>query len=375
MYSYDVLGLMSGSSLDGLDMAFCRFEIHSLVGLEVESLRWELVKAETATFPELWRQRLACLPAGTALDLALAHAQFGRYLGELALGFLERHRLEPGLIASHGHTIFHYPEQGLSLQIGDGAALAAATGYPTIDNFRMQDVALGGQGAPLAPIADQLLFGEYGFLLNLGGIANLTCRHKGRVVAFDSTGLNQVLNALARQLGLAYDEDGRIASGGRLIPELLAQAEALEYYRRPYPKSLGNDWVQEVLLPIFIGFDAPLPDKMFTACIHAGRQIARDIGIVLQREGLPPGPYRMLATGGGAHNGFLVGCIRRECEKICSLALEIPGPETIDFKEAVLMALLGALRAANIPNILPSVTGATRAAIGGALHQGWKRKL
>lgn len=374
MYDYHALGLMSGSSLDGLDMAFCRFEFREEAG-RAKMLQWRILHAETAPFPDDWKERLARLPGGTAQELALAHARFGRLLGEMALSFLERHRACPDFIASHGHTIFHYPGQGLSLQIGDGAAIAAVTGYPAMDNFRMQDVALGGQGAPLAPMADQLLFAAYDFLLNLGGIANLACLRSSRVLAFDNTGLNQILNALARQAGLPYDENGRLAAAGRLIPELLQQVEKLEYFSRPYPKSLGNDWVQGVQLPLYLNFDAPIPDKLHTACVQAGRQIARDIGLLLQRESLPAGPFRMLATGGGAHNGFLVKCIQQECEKICSLALETPEPAIIDFKEAVLMGLLGALRAANIPNILPSVTGAARAAVGGALHQGWKHKL
>ena len=374
MYSYHALGLMSGSSLDGLDMAFCRFDFSEESGRPFVT-HWEILQAETASFSEQWKSRLARLPSGTALELALAHAQFGHYIGTIALDFLERHQLRPGLIASHGHTIFHYPEQGLSLQIGDGAAIAAVTGYPVMGNFRMQDVALGGQGAPLAPIADQLLFPDYGFLLNLGGIANLTSRRGSRIIAFDNTGVNQILNALVLPLGLPYDEDGRIAAGGQLIPELLQKVENLEYFARPYPKSLGNDWVQRVQLPLYLDYAAPVADKLHTACVQVGRQIARDIGLLIQREQLPDAEYRMLVTGGGAHNGFLVNCIREECEKICSLALEIPDQATINYKEAVLMGLMGALRAANLPNILPSVTGAARAVIGGALHQGWKSKL
>lgn len=369
---YYALGLMSGSSLDGLDIACCRFRLSpGRRGSEV--INWSLLKAETIPFSGAWRERLASLPQGSARELALAHAQFGRYLGELVSGFLERNPIEPAFIASHGHTIFHFPEEGATLQIGDGAAIAAVTGYPAIDNFRMQDVALGGQGAPLAPIADKLLFPEYDFLLNLGGIANMTCKGPDRYVAFDNIGANQVLNALAALRGLPYDEGGRLAASGQLLPGLLEKMEKLDFFRKPYPKSLGNDWVQEAMVAPYLAYDASIEDKLHTACMQIARQIAADLGKALQKEGLAGRNLRMMVTGGGAFNTFLVRCIREECEKICSLALEVPPRETAAFKEAALMALMGALRVANIPNCLPSVTNAGRAAIGGAVHQGWKK--
>jgi len=369
---YKVIGLMSGSSLDGLDIACCRFLADpGRQGSEIES--WSLLAAETVPFDEQWRQRLASLPEGSARELALAHAQFGRYLGTLVSGFLEKNNIEPDFIASHGHTIFHYPEEGMSLQIGDGAAIAAVTAYPTIDNFRMQDVALGGQGAPLAPIADKLLFPEYDFLLNLGGIANMTCKGPNRYIAFDNIGANQVLNALAGQRGLPYDDGGRLAASGRLVPGLLEKMEQLDFFKKPYPKSLGNDWVREAMVVPYLDYGAPLEDKLHTACMQAARQIAADLGQVLEREGMPAAHYRMMVSGGGAFNAFLMQCIREECAKICSLSVEAPDPETAAFKEAALMALMGVLRIANIPNCLPSVTNAARAAIGGAVHQGWKK--
>lgn len=371
---YDALGLMSGSSLDGLDIAHCRFSIDpDNVGSEVRE--WSLLEAETIPFREEWGERLSALPGASARELALAHAQFGRYVGELVLGFLEKHHIEPALIASHGHTIFHYPEEGMTLQVGDGAAIAAVTGYPVIDNFRMQDVALGGQGAPLAPIADKLLFPEYDFMLNLGGIANLTGKGPGRYIAFDSIGANQVLNALAAQSGQPYDDGGRLAAGGQLVPALLEQMERLAFFQKNYPKSLGNDWVRDFMVKPYLAYEAPLEDKLHTACRQVARQIARDLERVLKAEGFPARQYRMMASGGGVFNTFLMRCIREECEKVCNLTVEAPSPKAAAFKEAALMALMGALRIANIPNCLPSVTNAARAAIGGAVHQGWRRRV
>ena len=360
--------------MDGLDIAHCRFTVEpENRGSEIAD--WSILEAETLPFSEEWRERLTGLPTSSARELALAHANFGHYLGTLVARFLEKHGIEPALIASHGHTIFHYPEEGMTLQIGDGAAIAAVAGYPTIDNFRMQDVALGGQGAPLAPIADKLLFPGFDLMLNLGGIANVTVKTPERYVAFDIIGANQALNALAALRGLPYDDGGQLAASGKPAPGLLEKMEQLDFFRKPYPKSLGNDWVRDFMVKPYLAYDAPLEDKLHTACLQVARQIARDLAQVLEREKLPARQYRMMATGGGAFNTFLMRCIREECEKVCSLAIEAPAPEVAAFKEAALMALMGVLRVANIPNCLPTATNAARPAIGGAIHQGWKKQV
>lgn len=369
---YYAVGLMSGSSLDGLDMAYCRFLADTgRKGSEITG--WSLLLGETVAFSEEWRQRLAALPESSARELALAHAQFGRYVGNLVSGFLEKHRIEPAFIASHGHTIFHYPEEGMTLQIGDGAAIAAATGYPTIDNFRMQDVAFGGQGAPIAPIADKLLFPEYDLMLNLGGIANMTYKSPDRYIAFDIIGANQVLNALAGLRGLPYDDGGRLAASGKLLPALLGKMEQLDFFKKDYPKSLGNDWVREAMSAPYLDYDASVEDRLHTACIQVARQIAADLDKILKREGAAGRRLKMMATGGGVFNAFLMRCIREECEKACSLEIEASAGKVAAFKEAALMALMGVLRLVNVPNCLPTVTNAARAAIGGAVHQGWRR--
>ena len=371
---FTALGLMSGSSLDGLDIAHCRFTVEpENRGSEIAD--WSILEAETLPFSEEWRERLTGLPTSSARELALAHANFGHYLGTLVARFLEKHGIEPALIASHGHTIFHYPEEGMTLQIGDGAAIAAVAGYPTIDNFRMQDVALGGQGAPLAPIADKLLFPGFDLMLNLGGIANVTVKTPERYVAFDIIGANQALNALAALRGLPYDDGGQLAASGKPAPGLLEKMEQLDFFRKPYPKSLGNDWVRDFMVKPYLAYDAPLEDKLHTACRQVARQIARDLSRVLEQEKLSARQYRMMATGGGAFNTFLMDCIRQECEKVGSLAIEAPASEVAAFKEAALMALMGVLRVANIPNCLPTATNATRPAIGGAIHQGWKKQI
>ena len=365
---------MSGSSLDGLDIACCRFELR-LQEPAPEAVGWELLEAETLEYSTSWKERLATLPDANALSLALAHAQFGAYLGQLTNQFLESHPFEPDFIASHGHTLFHHPEQGSSFQLGDGASIAAITGYPAIDNFRMQDVALGGQGAPIAPIADQLLFPEYDFMLNLGGIANFSCKANGHYIAFDSIGANQLLNALAALVGKEYDAGGQLAASGKLVPALLEQGQQLSYFQQPYPKSLGNHWVQREMLPIYLNYPASVEDKLFTACYHIGQQIAQDISKAIQHEKMPSRPYRMLVTGGGAFNTFLVNQIQNACREAALLEIDVPPKEIVAFKEAILMALMGVLRTTGLPNCLPTVTNARQAAIGGAIHQGWKKLL
>lgn len=364
--TYKALGLMSGSSLDGLDLAFCELTFGASGALN----NWRLVAADTLPFSAHWKKVLAELPGGSAIQLAEAHAAFGEYTGDLVNSFLEKHQLSPDFVASHGHTIFHYPDRRFTTQIGDGAAIAARTGLVVIDNFRAQDIALGGQGAPLAPLADRVLFSDYDFCLNLGGIANLTLKADGgRYVAFDIGGANQVLNALVQPLGLAYDDKGQLAASGRLNAALKAKADALPYFSQLYPKSLGNDWVRREHIPVFLEADCPLEDKLHTACIQIAGQIAEHIALTLEQEGVNRSGYRLLATGGGAMNDFLMACIRQSC---AAQNIDVIAPDAliIGFKEAILLALMGALRMMGLPNCIASVTGAARDAVSGAVHWG-----
>lgn len=367
---YRTLGLMSGSSLDGLDIAYCEFEIDSKT-----LIHWKILAAETLEFSEAWQATLRRLPHASGRELLLAHAHYGHYAGQLVNDFLQKHQIEPDFIASHGHTIFHYPQEQMTLQIGDGAAIAAKTGYPVINDFRAMDVALGGQGAPIAPIADRMLFPGYDFYLNLGGIANITCNANGKFIAFDNGGANQVLNVLAQQLGHPYDEGGKLAASGTLNEELLALANALPYHEQAYPKSLGNDWVQEQLIPIYQNFQYPTVDKLHTACVQIAQQIAKDIQQIIAKENLQKDQYQLFVTGGGAHNPFLLRCIEEACAAYIRIDLVKPDPVIISFKEAAFMALMGVLRVENIPNCIASVTGATQDAIGGAIYQGWRKTL
>lgn len=364
--TYKAIGLMSGSSLDGLDVACIDFKYDN------GKIDWEITQAETFPYSEMWLSRLINLRHQNALAFAKTHTYYGHYLAESVNKFIEKHKIEPDFIASHGHTIFHYPDENFTVQIGDGAAIAAITGYPVISNFRAQDIAIGGEGAPIAPIADKYLLPGYDFYLNLGGIDNISCNINGRFVAFDIGSANQTLNAIAKGMNMDYDEDGRIAKTGELIDPLFEKANANEYFQEAYPKSLDNRYVQENIVPLFVDFEALWEDKMRTACEHIAFQVANAISVVVKKEDFKKAAYRMIVTGGGALNSFLVSCIRKYCEGV---EVVVPDRKIIEFKEAALMALMGLLRIENQMNTLHSVTGARHDTISGAFHQGYKKKV
>lgn len=361
---------MSGSSLDGLDMAFCSFVVRTTNTSAISLEDWSIIEAATAPFSEEWQKRLLDLPQQSARNFAKTHVDFGHYLGVLASTFLKQKKQQPDFIASHGHTVFHFPDQHFTAQVGDAASIAVKTGYPVINDFRSADLAFGGQGAPLAPLADQWLLPGYDFYLNLGGIANISCNSGDHFVAFDIGGANQILNALVQPLGLAYDDRGGIAANGQLNALLLKQTDQLAYFGAPYPKSLGNDWVQLQQVTPYLEFECPVEDKLHTACVQIGQQIAASIQMIIKRESLKKHQYQLLITGGGAFNTFLVRCIEKAIQQIAQIQITIPAPEIISFKEACLMALMGVLRMEKSPNCLSSVTGAKKSAVGGAIYLG-----
>ena len=368
MKRYHALGLMSGSSLDGLDLAYCQLD---WAGDQVA--QWSILEAATLPFSPIWQRRLGNLPTQSALAFAQTHTYFGRYMGELVQQFLTTHRIEQlDLIASHGHTVFHQPDRHLSVQIGDGAALAALTGYTTLTEFRTQDVALGGEGAPLAPLAEHYLLAGYDFYLNLGGIANVSAPVQGRWVALDCCPANQVLNVLAQSLGADYDAEGAWARSGQVLPELLEQVSNLPYYQRPYPKSLGNGWIREQVLPIYGAAEGSPQDKLATACEHCAIEVAESLAQIIQREGLDNNPYRVLVTGGGAFNTYLLETLQAYGQRHYPIEFYVPDATLVQYKEALLLALLGVLRLEQVPNSWQSVTGAQRDTINGAIYQGWR---
>lgn len=368
MKKYKVIGLMSGSSLDGVDIAFCEFQVARKEG-ELVVQDWSLQVAETIAFPERWYNRLYNLPSQNGLLFAKTHTYFGHFLGACVVDFIKNHQVEPDLIASHGHTVFHEPQNRMTIQIGDGAAIAATTGYTVVNNFRNQDIAIDGEGAPVAPIADKYLFAGHDFYLNLGGIANISCLLPNKVVAFDICPVNQLLNVLANQLGLEYDEGGAIAAKGALDPSLLATFNQAPFYQQNYPKSLDNNWVHTHLLSSIENNPSLIPNQLYTSVVHIAYQIAQSILQIIEQETLQKEQYSLFPTGGGVFNTFLMEQIQEACAKH-NVNIVLPDPSVIQFKEAILMAWMGVMRMEEVPNVLRTVTGARRNTIGGAVHLG-----
>jgi anhydro-N-acetylmuramic acid kinase len=347
--SFNVLGLMSGTSLDGLDLVHCLFEWTD---------RWsfEILAAETFSYDEVWRNRLADAHTLSGIELSVLHAELGKLHGDLVNRFIKAHAIKPDFISSHGHTVFHQPGLGVTVQIGSGPHIAAATGLDVVCDFRTMDVALGGQGAPLVPIGDLFLFGEYPLCLNLGGIANVSVKTSLQVEAFDICLCNMALNYYAEKVGMPYDAEGKMARAGAVCEPLLSQLNALEFFSQPAPKSLGKEfWLQE-FLPALQASEISDRDAMCTITEHIAIQIS------IATRNMSAG--KMLVTGGGAHNSFLVERIKAHTIH----EVVVPEKKIVDFKEALIFAFLGVLRMQRQTNALASVTGAGRDNIGGAVY-------
>jgi anhydro-N-acetylmuramic acid kinase len=347
---------MSGTSLDGLDLAYCSF-------FEKDG-RWnyQFIKTETRAYPSKLIEELRIAHRKSAEDLHYMDIELGQWMGNACLDFLAGMN-PPHLIASHGHTILHQPEKGLSLQIGNPHFISAINKLPVVADFRQADVALGGQGAPLVPIGDRFLFSNYQACLNLGGFSNISVERNGIREAFDISPCNMPLNELAGRLGLAYDPNGNEAQKGQLIPELLQKLNTLNWYQQQGPKSLGREWYELEFKPIFEEYlkqTDQIHNVLNTLTSHIGMQIAREI------ERLLPGEGTCLVTGGGAFNAFLLTKIKDHLPY--SIQLVVPDPEVVSFKEAMVFGLLGLLRFLEIPNTLASVTGAKRDACTGAIY-------
>ena len=342
-----VIGVMSGSSLDGIDLALCHF------AKDGKQWSFTIEKAVTVPYDGAMHERLLHATGTSGLELARLHRDIGIAIGNAC------HDLLPGttadLIASHGHTIFHQPGEGLTVQVGDGARIAALAGLPTVCDFRSMDVALGGQGGPLMPFGERMLFPDHKAFVNLGGIANIAIHHGKQTTGYDVCPCNQALDLLAGEAGMAYDANGALARTGEVNMELLGKLNALDFYKQEPPRSLGREWFDEQLKPLIVS-DLPLKNRLRTVIEHIALLIAQELDKAKVESAL--------FTGGGAHNRFLI-------ERIAALGKarpELPSAELIDYKEAVIFAFLGLMRIRGEVNTLASVTGASRDNIGGAVH-------
>jgi anhydro-N-acetylmuramic acid kinase len=351
---YRVVGLMSGTSLDGLDLAYCTFQ------KEQQGWHFEIIDAQTVPYDAHLRDMLSNAHKGTAAELNMIDTILGLMFSNAIIEFISELGAEIDLISSHGHTVFHDPQNHINLQIGKGSVIAATTGITTVCDFRTQDILEGGQGAPLVPIGDHLLFHDYDLCLNIGGISNISAAPTGRRIAWDICPANMVLNTLARKTGQDFDTDGIMAANGKLIPELLEKLNDLHYYHEKPPKSLSREWVEGEFLQVLEAYATQShPDLLRTVTEHIALQISNTCNTIKQTG-------TMLVTGGGAKNTFLM----QRLESLCNVEIAKTSPNLIDYKEALIFAFLGVLRARNEINCLASVTGARQDHCSGAIYYG-----
>jgi anhydro-N-acetylmuramic acid kinase len=355
MKKFHLLGLMSGTSLDGLDMALCTFETRG------GQWTYKVVQTGFREYRAQTRKQLQEAIRYPAVELLALHREYGAWLGKEAADFLKGTPVKPDAIATHGHTIHHRPDLGFTFQLGCPQQVALGSGLPAIGDFRSLDIALGGQGAPLVPVGDRLLFGQYRFCLNLGGICNVSFEVEGERLAFDIGIANMLLNHLCIPLGLDFDRDGALARIGKPNLPLLHALDGLPYYQKPFPKSTGYEWFRESILPLLDRYPDTPENQLHTAVLH----IARKIGEELKRLG---GGSRgeVLVTGGGAYNAYLLEVLQGELGE--GLTLVVPEPTLVSFKEALVFAFLGALRLEGQTNVLASVTGARRDSCSGVVY-------
>ena len=296
MKEYLVVGIMSGTSLDGVDIAYCK------INEKTGKWNFEILVAETINYPPKWIKRLSLIENANAKELIETDIEYGEYLGKLCNEFLQKNNIEVELISSHGHTVFHRPEKKLSLQIGNGSAIAYVTKRTVVCNFRQLDIFLGGQGAPLVPIGDKLLFEEYDYCLNLGGFSNISFEKDGRRVAFDICPVNVALNFFSQKLSMEYDKDGDIAKSGEVSKDLVSDLNDIDYYSMDPPKSLGKEWLMEVFIPLINKYDISVQDKMKSITEHISIQVSRILEMNFKGK--------VLITGGGAYIKGIVDDIK-----------------------------------------------------------------
>ena len=350
--SYNIIGVMSGTSLDGIDLAQVFFTIKDNIWT------FELSACETIPYDNEWLYQLKSAIDYSQNELVLLNKEYTKYLASVISEFINKHNItDLDAVSSHGHTILHQPQNGITLQIGNLPEIAKLTNQKVVCDFRVQDVALGGQGAPLVPIGDQILFSDYDYCMNLGGFSNISFNKNKTRIAFDISPVNTVLNFYANQLGLDYDDKGKIAKSGKVNQELLNQLNNLDFYAEKHPKSLGLEFVKNIIIPLIEKHNIAIEDKLATFTRHIAQQISLAIEI---KNG------KMLITGGGAYNDFLIKSIKDFLPKI---VVVIPENKILEFKEAIIFALLGVLKLRNENNVLASVTGASKNHCSGFIYE------
>lgn len=345
------IGIMSGTSLDGLDLCYAEFSFDG-------AWNFKIIAADCIQYNEEWSSKLRNAHTFSSEKLDILNVAFGMLIGVQVNEFLMKFGLaKPDIVCSHGHTVFHEPAKKFTLQIGDGEAIAEMCGITTVSDFRSLDVSLGGQGAPLVPVGDELLFPHHTACLNLGGFSNISFRENGERRAFDICPVNIALNSLANELGQPFDKDGMLARSGRLNGKLLAELNALPIYNGADRPSLAREWLEKEFMPLVNNAPISTTGKLRTVTEHAARQMSAVINEKAFKGSI-------LLTGGGVWNKFLMYRI----VKLSKAIITNHTAETTNFKEALIFAFLGVLRMRNEINVLKSVTGAERDSCSGVVH-------
>jgi anhydro-N-acetylmuramic acid kinase len=348
---YNVIGVMSGTSLDGIDLAHIQFHKNS------NNWTFKIIESETVPYSNEWVSILKSAVNFSDIELNKTNQAYTEHLAFVISSFIEKYKIKNlNAVCSHGHTILHQPQKGITLQIGNLPEISTLTNQVVVCDFRVQDVLLGGQGAPLVPIGDRILFPEYDYCMNLGGFSNVSFEENGNRIAFDISPVNTVLNFYANQLGLDYDDEGSISRSGKINKNLLDELNTLDYYQRKHPKSLGFEFVKDNVLPLIESFEMSIEDKLRTFTEHAAIQIAL---------AFPNKKGALFITGGGAYNNFLIERIQTHLPEI---KIIIPSPKILEFKEALIFAMLGILKLRGENNVLSSVTGANKDHSSGVIY-------
>ena len=338
---YFVIGLMSGTSLDGVDLVYTRL-------IKADKWSYKIVNTETISYTSSWENKLKEAVEYSESQLNELNVSYTKLLAKIIKNFIDKHQLEViDAVCSHGHTILHQPEKGITLQIGNLKELSELTGQNVICDFRVQDVELGGQGAPLVPIGDKLLFSDFDYCVNLGGFSNMSSEINNQRIAYDICPVNIVLNHYVRKIGVPYDDGGKIAASGVINTSLLSELNELRFYQELPPKSLGLEWVQLMVFPLIDKFELSVKDVLRTFVEH----VAIQIGSVLKKQN-----SSTLFTGGGVYNLFLIERI----QQYTKTEISTPSSELIEFKEALIFGFLGVLKLRGEINVLTSVTGAKK---------------
>jgi anhydro-N-acetylmuramic acid kinase len=365
---------MAGTSQDGVDFAAVIF--HKVD----QKLKWEVAHCLTEPYSEEWSARLSNSIASKGEELAKLHTDYGHLLGLTLRKFILETGFAPEFVASHGATVFHQPGRHFTFQLGCGETTVSHLEVPLICNFRPRDVALGGEGAPLVPTGEKELFSDFDIFLNLGGIANISLHNLQRfcvtswrqkavdILGWDIAACNMTLNYLAQKLGQPYDKDGDLARKGSCNLELLKKLDELPYYSLIPPKTLGREWVNSEILPLLEKI--PIIDSLHTYILHFVDVMRKELEKFAIRDS------RILVTGGGAFNSFLIERLGAELKPL-NIELVVPAPDIVAYKEAIIFAYLGLAQLQRIPNTIATVTGAKRSCISGSLHlpDNWRRPL